>query len=69
MVTKMSAQVQVLTFKLDCIRQHIERRMSVVDAVTQSELQYILDMIQRYEHVPASWSLDRPIVRKESAHE
>lgn len=58
------AQIKVLEYKLDAIREHIERRLSVVEGETNAELTYILGMISRYESVPASWSLQKPLVER-----
>ena len=63
---KLRAECTILTFKLSKIRDHIERRLSVVEADVQAELNYILSMIGEYEHVPANWQLNRPLVKKES---
>ena len=64
------AEIQVLKYKLDRIRSHIERRLSVVDESCIVELDYILKMISTFEQVPAGWELSRPLVnRKEGNNE
>lgn len=60
-----NAEAVVLSYKLDRIRSHIERRLSVVDDITSSELKYVLKMISDFETVPAEWQLQKPFVVKE----
>lgn len=68
-MNKVLAEVTILTHKLDAIREHIERRLSVVEDETASELKYILGIISRYECVPASWSLTTPLVTERSTND
>lgn len=56
------AEATILSYKLDKIRKHIEKRMETVDAITKNELQAILMIISQYEVVPAGWSLKDPLV-------
>lgn len=57
-----SSEVRVLTYKLDKIRTHIQNRLDVVDDITKSELEFILNMISKFEVVPADYELLSPIV-------
>ena len=57
-----SSEVRVLTYKLDKIRTHIQNRLDVVDDITKSELEFILNLISKFEVVPADYELLSPIV-------
>lgn len=63
------AEVEILKYKLDRIRSHIERRLSVVDDAEAVELNYVLNMIKDYEVVPAGWRLERPLVERKVENE
>ena len=56
------AEAKILSYKLDKIKKHIEKRMETVDAIAKNELQAILMIISQYEIVPADWSLKDPLV-------
>lgn len=56
------AEIRVLEFKLDNIRTFINRRKEIVDPIVKSELENILELISKYEVVPADWDLDTPLV-------
>lgn len=45
----------MLLYKLDMIQQHIKQRLDVVDPVTKSELEFVLNMSRRYEDVPGNY--------------
>ena len=64
MTNTLMAEVQVLNYKLNRIREHVERRLSTVEGEVSSELQYILSMISAYETVPAGWHLPKPFVKE-----
>lgn len=49
------ARILVLLYKLDMIQQHINQRLEVVDPVTRSELEFVLNMLRRYEDVPGNY--------------
>lgn len=59
------AETKILEFKLDKIRTRLEERIQIVEPITKAELQYILDMISKYENVPCNWTLDKPFVKEE----
>ena len=59
------AEVKVLEFKLNRIRQRIEERLPIADPISKAELRYILHMISEFETVPAGWNLEKPFVIKE----
>lgn len=61
-VQETNAKVLVLLYKLDKIRAHINNRLDVVDPVTKSELEFILNMIEKFEDVPKGYKLDKPLV-------
>ena len=56
------AETTVLEFKIDAIRTRLEERIKIADPITKAELQYVLNMISKYEIVPAGWTLQRPFV-------
>ncbi len=56
------AEIRVLEFKLDSIRTFINRRKEIVDPIVKSELENILELISKYEIVPADWNLNTPLV-------
>lgn len=56
------AETTVLEFKLDKIRTRLEERIKIADPITKAELQYVLDMISKYEIVPVGWNLEKPFV-------
>ena len=56
------AEIRVLEFKLDNIRTFINRRKEIVDPIVKSELENILELISKYEIVPADWNLNTPLV-------
>ena len=56
------AEIRVLEFKLDSIRTFINRRKEIVDPIVKSELENILELISKYETVPADWNLNTPLV-------
>lgn len=56
------AEIRVLEFKLDNIRTFINRRKEIVDPIVKSELENILELISKYETVPAYWNLNTPLV-------
>ena len=56
------AERTVLEFKLNNIRTRLEERIKIADPITKAELQYILNMISKYEIVPAGWTLEKPFV-------
>lgn len=60
---QLTAEVTVLYYKLDKIRNHIRaRKEAEVDSVVSAELNFILNMIESYEEVPSGWKLSEPIV-------
>lgn len=61
-VQENNAKTLVLLYKLDKIRNHIENRMEVVDPMTRSELQFILNMIHKFEDVPEDYKIMKPLV-------
>ena len=65
LLMKHQAEVKVLEFKLNRIRQRLEERIKIVDPITKVELQYVLDMISTYEQVPVNWILEKPFVTEE----
>ena len=56
------AEIRVLEFKLDNIRTFVNRRKEIVDPIVKSELENILELISKYEIVPADWNLNTPLV-------
>ena len=56
------AEIRVLEFKLDSISTFINRRKEIVDPIVKSELENILELISKYEIVPADWNLNTPLV-------
>lgn len=60
-----NAERKVLEYKLDCIRNYILNRISIVDLITKVELENILLQISKYETVPINWSLKVPFVNEE----
>lgn len=61
-VPENSAKTLVLLYKLDKIRNHIENRLEVVDPLTRSELEFILNMIHKFEEVPENFKTSKPLV-------
>ena len=58
-----SAEKTVLEFKLNKIKEHVNKRLSQVDdAVVKNELILILNIISEYTYVPAGWKLPEPLV-------
>ena len=56
------AEIRVLEFKLDNIRTFVNRIKEIVDPIVKSELENILELISKYEIVPADWNLNTPLV-------
>ena len=67
-VPESNAKTLVLLYKLDKIRNHIESRIEVVDPITKSELQFILNMIHKFEVVPENYKLTKPLVPESNIH-
>lgn len=64
MLMQSQAETKVLEFKLDKIRTRLEERIKIADPITKAELQYVLDMISKYEVVPAGWTLEKSFVEE-----
>ena len=62
MIASLTANLRVLEFKLQRIKDHLEARLQVADGVTAVELKRILQMISEFEIVPAGWQLSKPLV-------
>jgi len=56
------AEAKIFQYKLSKIRDFCENRKSIVDAVMKAEFDYILDIIKKYESIPATWALNKPLV-------
>lgn len=57
------ANVKVLEYKLNRLRDHIESRLSALEGgPTEVELRVLLNMIKEFEVVPAGWQLTKPLV-------
>lgn len=61
MLMQMMVDKKILEYKLDTIRTFIR------DCLNKSEeLDYILSIIERYEHLPFNWELDEPFVKQDT---
>lgn len=61
-IASLMANLRVLEFKLQRIKNHLESRLQVADGPTAVELKRILQMIGEFETVPAGWQLSKPLV-------
>ena len=57
------AEIKILEYKLNKIRNYILKRIPEVDPIMKAELSSILDLISIYESVPADWKLDQPLIK------
>lgn len=63
LIAQLQAEMRCLEHKLAAIRDYAESHLELNP--DNIELQGVLDLISRYEQVPADFNLDRPIVSKE----
>jgi len=62
MTTQLLADVNVLNYKLDSIRNHCRKRLETIEGQSQGEIEFVLKLISKWEEVPAGWSLTEPFV-------
>jgi len=62
MTNQLMADNSVLSYKLDAIRSHIRKRLETVNGSAVGELNFILNIIERWETMPAGWKLTEPFV-------